>query len=135
MHLITKHKQLNLFRIMMRHLIVTEPMLAQIKEMRNAIQENIIDLLERHKATSADCYECDDCPVIIDAPSDDDTATLDAINIQTSHSGNKYIVFDCSGSYSNHSVALINMDIERLIEVYEWIKYNQLMLCFNKVLD
>lgn len=120
---------------MMRHLIVTEPMLAQIKEMRDAIQDNIIDLLERHNATSADCYECDDCPVIIDAPSVDDTETLNTINIQTSHSGNKYIVFDCSGSYSNHSVALVEIDIERLIEVYEWIKYNKLMLWFNKVLD
>lgn len=113
---------------MMRHLIATKPMLAQIKEMRNAIQENIIELLERHNVTSADCYECDDCPVIIDAPSDDDTATLDTINIQTSRTGKKYIVFDCSGSYSNHSVALINMDIERLIDVYEWIKYNRLIL-------
>ena len=115
----------------MQHLICTKPLLAQIKEMRNAIQDNIIGLLERHNTTSADCYECDDCPVIIDAPSDDDTATLDTINIRTSHTGEKYIVFDCSSSYSNYSVALINMDIERLMEVYEWIKYNKLMIEYN----
>ena len=110
----------------MKNFIVTKPLIDQINEMRYAIHDNIIDLLERHNVESVDCYEFDDCPIIIDAVYGDDIATLDRINLETSGTGKKYISFDCSSSFNNYDVALINMDIEHLISVYEWIKDNRL---------
>lgn len=110
----------------MKNFIVTKPLIDQINEMRYAIEDNIINLLEQHNVKSVDCYEFDDCPVIIDVTYEDDFATLDSINLETSGTGKKYISFDCSSSFSNYDMALINMDIERLIFVYEWIKENRL---------
>lgn len=94
--------------------------------LRKQIENYLISLLVTHDTNSVDCYDCEGCPVIINGVSfdDDSTFTLDRINLYLGKDGD-YIEFDCSNSYSNDSVALLDMDIELLIDVYEWVKENE----------
>lgn len=94
-----------------------------IHEMRKALHENLIVLMEKHNLTEVDCYEHNDCPIVISG-ADDDCMTLDRINYHNIN-GNKVITFGCSGSWNNDEVNVAQMDIELLIEVYEWIMANE----------
>lgn len=104
----------------MQHLITTKPFVEQIKDMRNTINESLISLLEKYNTKQVDCFEFGDCPIIIYNSNCDECYTLDCINLNIDR-----ITFDCSNTYSNDSVALLDMDIELLIEVYEWVKANE----------
>lgn len=95
--------------------------------LREQIENYLISLLESHNVNEVDCVGFDDCPIIIDGVSFNDdysTYTLDTINLYLGNDG-KYISFDCSNSCSGDSIDLVNLDIERLIEVYEWVKANE----------
>ena len=104
----------------MRHLIATRPFMEEVNSMRKVINENLISLLEEYNTKQVDCFEFGDCPVIIYNSICDECYTLDCINLNKDR-----ITFDCSSTYSNDSVALLDMDIELLIEVYEWVKANE----------
>lgn len=97
-----------------------------IHEMRKAIHENLIALMDNHKAREIDCFDFDDTPIIFNGLGDD-CMTLDSIEVVTTPSL-KCIHFNCSGSYSNDFVTPNSMDIELLIEVYEWIMANEVEL-------
>lgn len=102
----------------------------EVKVLRDKIENYLISLLETHDTNSVDCYVCEGCPIIIDGVSFDDdysTFTLDRINLYLGKDG-KYIEFDCSNACTNDSVCLNDMDIERLIEVYEWVSGNEVEL-------
>lgn len=88
--------------------------------LRKQIENYLISLLKEHNVTSIDCYPIGDCPIIIYNSNCDECYTLDCINLNKDR-----ITFDCSNSYSNDSVALLDMDIELLIDVYEWVKENE----------
>ena len=98
-----------------------------VKILREQIENYLISLLESHNVNEVDCVGFDDCPIIIDGVSFNDdysTFTLDRINLCLGIEG-QYIEFDCSNACSNDSVYLDNMDIDLLIEVYEWVKANE----------
>lgn len=98
----------------------TKPFKGQIKDIRNTINEKLISLLKKYNTKQVDCVEFGDCPIIIYNSNCDKCYTLDCINLNKDN-----ITFDCSSSYSNDSVALLDMDIELLIDVYEWVKENE----------
>ena len=99
----------------------------EVKVLREKIENYLISLLETHDTNSVDCYVCEGCPIIIDGVyfnDDYSTFTLDRINLCLGIEG-QYIEFDCSNACTNDSVYLDNMDIDLLIEVYEWVKANE----------
>lgn len=113
----------------MKNLIATQYFLNEINQMRKAIHENLIALMEKHNAREVDCYEHDDCPIIFNGM-DDDCMTLDSIEVITT-SNVKCIHFNCSDSYNDDYTTPNSMDIELLINTYEWIMANEEFL-FNQ---
>lgn len=93
--------------------------------LRKQIENYLISLLKEHNVTSIDCYPIGDTPIIIDSTSDIDTYTLDTISMYERSNGENFIKFDCSNSYTNDDVHILDMDIELLVEVYEWVKENE----------
>lgn len=91
----------------------------EIRNVRNAINDNLIALMEHYKQREVDCTMFDDCPILFSGYGDE-CMTLDSIEVVTTPSV-KYIHFNCSGSFSNDYTTPHTMDIELLIEVYEWI--------------
>lgn len=113
----------------MNNLIASKYFLSEIAKMRDAIHDNLIQLMEKYNATEVECYECDDCPIVFSGM-DDDCMTLDRI-IYHNINGNKVVTFDCSGSWNNTSVCVSQMDIEMLIATHDWIFANEEYL-FNQ---
>ena len=95
-----------------------------IHEMRKAIRKNLISLMEHYGVEEVDCYEFDDYPIVINGTNDDGTFTLDRITLPEIN-GTKYIRFECSSSCANDYVTPNSMDIELLIEVYQWVLANE----------
>ena len=112
----------------MKEINITE-FVKNIHEMRKALHENLIVLMDNHKAREIDCFDFDDTPIIFNGLGDD-CMTLDRINYHNIN-GNKVITFGCSGSWNNDEINVAQMDIELLIEVYEWIMANEDIL-FNQ---
>ena len=97
---------------------------SKIKEMRNAIHDNLVTLMLNYGVDEVDCYEFNDCPIVINGTDDYSTFTLDRITLYEIN-GTKYIRFDCSSSCTNDYVTPNSMDIELLIEVYQWVLANE----------
>lgn len=97
--------------------------MSELKKMRSAINDNLIALMEHYKQREVDCTMFDDCPIVFNGCGDE-CMTLDSIEIATTPSV-KCIRFNCSGSYNNDYTTPHAMDIELLIEVYEWIIANE----------
>lgn len=108
----------------MRHLIATKPFMGQIKDMRKAINENLISLLEEHNVKSIDCYLIGDTPIIVDCSIDSETFTLDTIVLHKNSNGT-YIEFESSNSYTNDYSYIDDIGIEQLIDIYDWVKANE----------
>jgi len=109
----------------MRHLIALEYIKKEIQATREAIHNNIIDLLKEHNVKEVTCYHLGDCPVIHDGICADDIITLDTIVLYYDKGYGEYIIFEGSGEYNNGSVTPFDIDLERLISVYEWILENK----------
>lgn len=113
-------------KTMKKHLLATKHFKKEIDTMRNAIHENLIQLMESYNKDVVDCYESDDCPIVISGV-EDDCMTLDSINLHNVN-GKKFIVFDCSGSWNNTSVCISQIDIEILIDIHDWVFDNEVLL-------
>ena len=111
---------------MKKHLLATKHFKKEIDTMRNAIHENLILLMEKYNKDVVDCYESGDCPIVISGV-EDDCMTLDSINLHNVN-GEKFIVFDCSGSWNNTSVCISQIDIEILIDIHDWVFDNEVEL-------
>lgn len=116
---------------MKKQIIIKDTTIAKFKKevetLRNRIEKYLISLMESHDVDHIDCFYAEGCPIIIDGvsfDSDYSTYTLDIIKLYLCRDG-KYISFDCSNNCSSDSIDLDNVDIERLIEVYEWVKANE----------
>ena len=100
-----------------------------VKILRKQIEDYLISLLKKLNVTSIDCYSIDcysgDTPTIIDCTSDTDTYTLDTITMYERSNGENFIKFDCSNSYTNDKVHILDIPIELLVDVYEWVKENE----------
>lgn len=110
----------------MANLIATQHFLNEIQKMRQAIHENLLSLMEKHKAREVDCFDFNDCPVVVFGTSGE-SMTLDSIEVITTPSV-KCIHFNCSDSQINDYTTPNSMDIELLISVYEWVVRNEVEL-------
>lgn len=113
----------------MNNIIASKYFLSEIAKMRDAIHDNLVQLMEKYNAIEVDCYEHDDCPIIFSGM-DDECMTLDRINYNNIN-GNKVITFDCSSSWNNNEINVDQMDIEWLIATHDWIFANEEFL-FNQ---
>lgn len=93
--------------------------------LRKQIEDYLISLLKKHNVTSIDCYPIGDTPIIIDCTSDTDTYTLDTISMYERSNGENFIKFDCSNTHTNDDVHILDIPIELLVSVYEWVKENE----------
>ena len=97
----------------------------ECRKVRKEINNKIIDLLKKYKTHIVMCGDLCDTPIVFDGPTDNDVYTLNSIVLIKRKNNNECITFECSGSYSNGSVNPMSMDIELLIEVYDWIISNE----------
>ena len=108
----------------MRHLILTIPFMKEVNTMRRLIEENLISLLEEHNVKYIDCIPIGDTPAVIDCSIDSDTFTLDTIVLHKNSNGT-YIEFVSGNSYTNEYSLIEDIGIERLVDIYDWIKANE----------
>lgn len=97
--------------------------ISKIKEMRNAMHTNLVALMMNYGVDEVDCTEFDDCPIVFSAFGDE-CMTLDRITLYEIE-GTKYAQLDCSGSYENDTIDVNTLDIDILINVYEWVLDNE----------
>ena len=108
----------------MKNLICTTSTIKEIKQMRYAMIDNLIDLMERHGVDEVYCSEAvndnKNMPVIHVGICDNDVTTLETIELVR---GDKYeyILLNGSSELSNGVVNASQMDIELLVEVHNWI--------------
>lgn len=108
----------------MRHLIATAPFMEEVNSMRKAIKENLISLLEEHNVKYIDCYLIGDTPALSDYSIDSGAFTLDTIVLHKYSNGTD-IEFECSNNHTNKYIHIEDVGIERLINIYDWVKANE----------
>lgn len=114
----------------MKNLVCTIPFINEVRKMRKAMVENIIDLMKTHDVKEVYCSHLTDCPVIHIGICDDDVTRLDTFEL-VSGSNYEYILLNGSSDFSNGVVNASQMDIELLVDVYNWIKDNKVELFEN----
>lgn len=92
----------------------------QIVNVRDNIESTLINILKQNNITEVDCCEFNSTPII---SNNMDMITLN--NIELCNVGHEYILFSGSDEYGIYYISLKSMDIECLIEVYEWVLENQ----------
>lgn len=105
----------------MRHLIATKPFMEEVNNMRKVINENLISLFEEHNVKFIDCFPIGGTPIINKCSKDSDTFTLDTIVLHKNSNGT-YIEFESSNSYTNDYFYIDDIGIERLVDIYDWVK-------------
>ena len=104
----------------MKNLVLTNPFIKEVRQIRQAMIDNIIDLMKKHNVNEVYCSCLTNCPVIHFGICDDDVTTLDTIEL-VSGDNYEYILFNGSSDFSNGVVYANQMDIELLVEVYNWV--------------
>lgn len=107
--------------------IMIENFRKDVSILRKQIENYLISLLEEHNVNYIDCVPIGDTPAVIDCSVDSDTFTLDTIVLYKNSNGT-YIEFQSSNSYTNDYFYINDIGIERLIEIYEWVKANEVEL-------
>lgn len=108
----------------MQHLIATAPFMKEVNSMRKAIKENLISLLDEHNVKHIDCFPIGNTPALSDYSIYSGTFTLNTIVVHKYRNGTD-IVFECSNSHTNEHIYIQDVGIERLINIYEWVKANK----------
>lgn len=106
----------------MKNLVLTIPFIKEVRKMRKAMEENLIDLMKQHGVSEVYCDEIENvCPPIIhNGICEDDVYMLDTIRL-ISRSDYECILLGGGNEYCNGEVYANQMDIELLVEVYDWI--------------
>jgi hypothetical protein len=104
----------------MKKIVLTTPLIKEIKEMRETMIANIIDLMKQHGVNEASCNHFQNCPVIHNGICEDDVYTLDDIDLYN-YGGKEFIILSGSNECYTGIVDPNYMDIELLIEVYNWV--------------
>lgn len=107
----------------MKNLICTTSFLQELNNIRQAIIENIIDLMKRHNVNEIRSEGLSYTPTIC-VDSYGECYTLDSFEILNNDKF-EHLVFNGSSENENTFVSAKQMDIEWLIDVYNWIKDNQ----------
>jgi hypothetical protein len=105
----------------MRHLVFTIPFIKEVKSMREAMEENLIDLMKQHGVSEVYCSAVNACPPVIhNGIYEDDTYMLDTIRL-LSGKDNDSILLEGVSNNGDGEVYVSLMDIELLVEVYNWV--------------
>ena len=105
----------------MRNMIVTIPFIKEVKAMRKAMEENLIDIMKQHGVSEAYCSEVNACPPIIhNGIYEDETYMLDTIRLLSGRDNDSILLVGVSESCDGEVYASL-MDIELLVEVYNWV--------------
>lgn len=105
----------------MRHLIVTIPFIKEVKKMRKAMEENLIDLMKQHGVSEVYCSKVNACPPVIhNGLYEDETYMLDTIKLLSGRD-NDSILLEGDSECCDGEVYASLMDIELLVEVYNWV--------------
>lgn len=108
----------------MRHFIATAPFMEEINNMRKAIKESLISLLDEHNVKHIDCFPVGNTPALNEYSIDSGPFTLDTIELNKYRNGT-YIKFESSNSHTNKHFYIEDVGIERLINIYNWVKANE----------
>ena len=104
----------------MKNLVCTTPFIKEVREMRNAMVDNLIDLMKRHGVSEVYCSAVNACPPVIhNGIYEDETYTLDTIRL-LSRGDNYGILLEGVSECCNGNVYASLMDIELLVEVHNW---------------
>ena len=105
----------------MKNLVCTTPFIKEIREMRKAMIENIIDLMKRHGVSEVYCSAVNACPPVIhNGIYEDETYTLDTIRLLSGRDNDSILLEGVSECADGNIYASL-MDIELLVEVHNWI--------------
>ena len=105
----------------MRNLIVTTPFIKEVKSMRKAMVENLIDLMKQHGVNEVYCSAVNACPPVIhNGIYEDETYMLDTIKLLSGRD-NDSILLEGVSECGDGNVYASLMDIELLVEVYNWV--------------
>jgi hypothetical protein len=105
----------------MRHLLFTIPFIKEVKSMRKAMEENLIDLMKQHGVSEVYCSAVNACPPVIhNGIYEDETYMLDAIRL-LSGKDNDSILLEGVSNNGDGEVYVSLMHIELLVEVYNWV--------------
>ena len=105
----------------MKNLVLTTPFIKEVKSMRKAMVENLIDIMKRHGVGEVYCSAVNACPPVIhNGIYEDETYTLDTIRL-LSRGDNDSILLEGGSECGNVDVYATLMDIELLVEVHNWV--------------
>ena len=105
----------------MKNLVLTTPFIKEVKQMRQAMIDNIIDLMKRHGVSEVYCSAVNACPPVIHSGIyEEETYMLDTIRL-LSRGDNDSILLVGESECCNGDVYASLMDIELLVEVHNWI--------------
>ena len=89
--------------------------------MRQAMVDNLINLMKRHGVNEVYCSAVNACPPVIhNGLYEDDVIMLDTIRL-LSRDDNHSILLEGIGECQNGEVYASLMDIELLVEVHNWV--------------
>jgi hypothetical protein len=105
----------------MKNLVCTTPFIKEVRQMRQAMVDNLIDLMKRHGVNEVYCSAVNACPPVIhNGIYEDETYMLDTITL-ISRGDNDSILLEGVSECCNGNVYASLMDIELLVEVHNWI--------------
>lgn len=105
----------------MKNLVLTTPFIKEVREMRKAMIENLIDLMKQHGVSEVYCSAVNACPPVIHKGiCEDDVFTLDGIDL-FNYGGKEFIILIGGNECYNGVVDPNYMDIELLVEVHNWV--------------
>jgi hypothetical protein len=105
----------------MKNLVDTTSFINEVREMRDAMIDNLIDIMKRHGVSEVYCSEVNACPPVIHKGIyEDETYTLDTITL-ISRGDNVNILLEGISDCCNGNIYASQMDIELLVEVHNWV--------------
>ena len=105
----------------MKNLVCTTPFINKVKQMRYAMIDNLIDLMERHGVNEVYCSAVNACPPVIhNGIYEDEVYMLDTIKL-INCGDNDSILLKGVSECCNGDVYASLMDIELLVEVHNWV--------------
>ena len=105
----------------MKNLVLTTPFIKEVKSMRKAMVDNLIDLMKRHGVSEVYCSAVNACPPVIhNGIYEEDVYMLDTIKL-LSRDDNYSILLEGVSECGDGEVYATLMDIELLVEVHNWV--------------
>jgi hypothetical protein len=105
----------------MKNLVCTTTFIKEVRQMRDAMVDNLIDLMKQHGVNEVYCSDVNACPPVIhNGLYEDDLIMLDNIRL-ISYDGNDSILLEGIGECQNGDVWASQIDIELLVEVHNWV--------------